>query len=188
MLIQDISKNIRKPDLFKPGQPNYHEGSRITDISWNRVVEHILASASENGKIVVWDLKASKSIFQFTEPQTAPMNSYFDDPSTQETAVRTKRTRMMWSPELPTRFVVANNDDQNPSFNVWDLRKTDYPVATFSNIHHSGILSISWCLTDPNLIVSAGKDERTVVTNFLTREMVLEFPSTDSCYDMVRWS
>jgi len=63
VLIQDISSNIKKPSKFKPGEPNFHEGSHITAISWNRIVPHILASASENGKIVVWDLKASKSIF-----------------------------------------------------------------------------------------------------------------------------
>ena len=94
----------------------------------------------------------------------------------------------MWNPELATQFVVANDDDQNPSFNVWDLRKTDYPVATFQNIHQKGITSISWCLADSNLVVSSGRDDRTVVTNFKTREMVLEFPSTDSSYDTVLWS
>lgn len=59
--------------------PNYHEGSRITSISWNRVVPHILASASENGKIVVWDLKVNKSIFNFTEPSSslAQPDDYF---------------------------------------------------------------------------------------------------------------
>lgn len=70
VLIQDISQNLKKPVKFKPGEPNFHEGSHITAISWNRIVPHILASASENGKIVVWDLMASKSIFQFTEPQS----------------------------------------------------------------------------------------------------------------------
>lgn len=69
VLIQDISHNIKQPNVFKPGVPNYHQGSRITSISWNRIVSHILASASENGKIVVWDLKVNKSIFTFTEPQ-----------------------------------------------------------------------------------------------------------------------
>lgn len=72
VLIQDISANIKTPNVFKPGVPNYHEGSRITSISWNRVVPHILASASENGKIVVWDLKVNKSIFNFTEPSSNP--------------------------------------------------------------------------------------------------------------------
>jgi len=67
-LIQDIS-NLKKPTKFKPGEPNFHDGHFITSISWNRVVPHILASASEDGKIVVWDLKQTKSIFQFTEPK-----------------------------------------------------------------------------------------------------------------------
>jgi protein transport protein SEC31 len=63
VFIQDISQNIKKPKTFKPGEPNFHEGSNITAISWNKCVPHILASASENGKIVVWDLKQAKSIF-----------------------------------------------------------------------------------------------------------------------------
>ena len=47
------------------------------------MVSHILASASENGKIVVWDLKINKAIFNFTEPsQTSSgaggADDYFD--------------------------------------------------------------------------------------------------------------
>ena len=46
VLIQDIGANMKQPNVFKPGVPNYHEGARITSISWNRIVPHILASAS----------------------------------------------------------------------------------------------------------------------------------------------
>jgi protein transport protein SEC31 len=82
VLIQDISGNLKAPNVFKPGVPNYHEGSRITSISWNRQVPHILASASENGKIVVWDLKVNKSIFNFTEPSSnANVDDYFGSQS-----------------------------------------------------------------------------------------------------------
>ena len=94
----------------------------------------------------------------------------------------------MWNPEIATQFVVSNDDDQNPSFNVWDLRKTDYPVSTFQNIHYSGITSISWCLADPNLVASTGRDDRTVITNFKSREMVMEFPNTSTSYESVTWS
>jgi len=65
---------------------------------------------------------------------------------------------------------MANDDDQNPSFYIWDLRNPDYPVATFSDIHYNGILSASWCLTDSNMVVSSAKDFRTVVVNFKTGE------------------
>lgn len=71
VLIQDILQNVKQPMMYKPGMPNHHAGSRITSLSWNRMVPHILASASEDGKIVVWDLKVSKAIFTFTEPDTS---------------------------------------------------------------------------------------------------------------------
>jgi len=98
-----------------------------------------------------------------------------------------KETQMMWNPLDPTQFVVANDDDKNPSINIWDLRNPDYPCVTFNDIHYSGILSFSWCLSDPSLVVSSGKDNRTVVTNFKTGEQVLEFP-TQSQYKKIKWS
>merc|ERR1719183_2973786 len=100
VLIQDISANIKQPNVFKPGVPNYHEGSRITSISWNRIVPHILASASENGKIVVWDLKVNKSIFNFTEPSSgsAGMDDYFGGQDTSQPPTP-KETQMMWNPQ-----------------------------------------------------------------------------------------
>jgi len=93
----------------------------------------------------------------------------------------------MWNPEIPTQFVVANDDMENPIINIWDLRNPDYPVATYNNIHHSGILSVSWCLSDPSLVVSCGMDQRTVVTNFKTGEQVLEFPTT-TMFKKAKWS
>jgi len=78
VLIQDIQHNVKQPNVFKPGVPNYHQGSRITSISWNKIVSHILASASENGKIVVWDLKSNKSIFTFTEPTQTSGGADYD--------------------------------------------------------------------------------------------------------------
>lgn len=174
VLIQDIGANMKQPNVFKPGVPNYHEGARITSISWNRIVPHILASASENGKIVVWDLKVNKSIFNFTEPSSnsGGVQDYFGEQDQNQTQTM-RETQMMWNPEIPTQFVVANDDDKNPTINIWDLRNPDYPVATFNDIHYSGILSFSWCLSDPSLVVSSGKDNRTVVTNFKTGEQVL---------------
>ena len=53
---------------------------------------------------------------------------------------------------------MANDDDANPCINVWDLRNPDYPVATFPDIHYAGILSASWSLEDPNMVISSSKD------------------------------
>jgi protein transport protein SEC31 len=94
---------------------------------------------------------------------------------------------MLWNPEIPLQFLVANDDDSNPVINIWDLRNPNYPVATFSNVHQAGILSLSWSLSDPSLVVSSGHDQRTVVTNFKTGEVQLEFP-TKSSYQKIAWS
>lgn len=94
---------------------------------------------------------------------------------------------MVWNPEIPTQFLVANDDDINPSLNIWDLRNPDYPVATFSDIHYNGILSVSWCLSDPNLLISSAKDFRTVIINSKTGERILEFP-TQASYKKLAWS
>lgn len=69
--IHDLSESIKSPTIFTPGEPNYHEGNIVTSISWNRVVQHILASASNDGTVVVWDLKNQKAIFNFKDPELA---------------------------------------------------------------------------------------------------------------------
>ena len=171
VLIQDIAGSLKQPNMYKPGMPNFHQGSRITSISWNRIVPHILASASEDGKIVVWDLKVSKSIFNFTEPSNPA--DYFEERAEQ----KPRETSIVWNPEIPTQFLVANDDDQNPSFNVWDLRNPQYQVATFADLHYNGILSVAWSASDPALLVSSAKDYRTIIANSKTGERLLEFPT-----------
>ena len=79
-------------------------------------MQHILASASEDGKIVVWDLKSSKSIFQFTEPKTSTASEfdYFNTNNNDEQKpLETMETQIIWNPIIPTQFVVANDDDSN---------------------------------------------------------------------------
>lgn len=82
-------------------------------------------------------MKQSKSIFQFTEPkqqQNAGEYDYFNNSESTESEkkpIETKETQIIWNPTIPTQFVVANDDDSNPSFNIWDLRNPQYPVATF---------------------------------------------------------
>jgi hypothetical protein len=69
------------------------------------------------------------------------MDYYFGGQDQQQTpAPPAKETQMMWNPQIPTQFVVANDDDKNSSINIWDLRSPDYPVATINDIHYSGIL------------------------------------------------
>lgn len=58
---------------------------------------------------------------------------YFNTGETAESdkAIDAKETKIIWNPTIATQFVVVSDDDENPCFNIWDLRNTQYPVATF---------------------------------------------------------
>jgi protein transport protein SEC31 len=79
-----------------------------------------------------------------------------------------RQTTLIWNPKVPTEFLVASDNDQQPEVNIWDLRNPDYPVSTFSDIHYNGILSGSWSKAHSDLIVTGSKDYRTVITNRAT--------------------
>jgi len=69
VLILNLDSNINDPELFSPGDNSPHGEtgeSMITSISWNKKILHILASASDNSTIVVWDLKTNQPIFDFS--------------------------------------------------------------------------------------------------------------------------
>lgn len=89
-------------------------GNEITFISWNRKVQHILASSSTNGTTVVWDLKRQKPVISFRDPN-----------STRRASV------LQWNPEVATQLVVASDDDRSPTLQMWDLRNSVSPLKEF---------------------------------------------------------
>ena len=42
-------------------------GNEITNIAWNRKVQHILASGTAGGHVSVWDLKKQKDLFNLRD-------------------------------------------------------------------------------------------------------------------------
>ena len=40
----------------------------VACVAWNKNVAHILGTANQNGKVVVWDLRAKKPLMSFTDP------------------------------------------------------------------------------------------------------------------------
>jgi protein transport protein SEC31 len=45
---------------------------------------------------------------------------------------------------------------------MWDLRNARAPERSLSG-HSRGILSLAWCQKDSDLLISSGKDNRTIV-------------------------
>jgi len=171
--IHNIEQDISDPEVFSPGD-NLHEGSVITSVSWNRQVPHILGSASQNGISVVWDLKINKSIFNFSDHNRN---------------VNNRNVSLSWNPEIPTQFAVVYDDEKTPELQIWDLRNPKGPIFCSQRGHTRGIHHLDWCLTDPALIVTVGRDNKTCVWNYklqdnsLASEFSLEEPVTS-----VQWS
>lgn len=81
-----------------------------------------------------------------------------------------------WNPDQGLHLVTASGDDKNPVLKLWDLRSsTSLPLATLSG-HSEGILSVSWCPSDTSLLMSCGKDNRTILWDLFNLQAVYELP------------
>jgi len=136
--------NPSQPEVYKPGSTSKHVGSEVLCCAWNRKVQHILCSSSNTGATVVWDLKLKKEVISFQDP-----------------ANRQRCSSVAWHPDVPTQLLVCYDDDRNPSMQMWDLRNCQYPFKETAG-HSKGILDVSWNPLDSNLLLSCGKDNRSI--------------------------
>ncbi|KAF8928264.1 protein transport protein S31 [Dissophora ornata] len=171
-------------NLTKP----YTPGSRsakledITCVAWNNHVQHILATSSTTGYTVVWDLKSKREVL--TLSSVGGMGSMGN--LGQMGASRRGITAIAWNPDVATQIITATEDDNNPVILVWDLRYAHAPEKTLAG-HTKGILSLSWCQQDSDLLLSAGKDCRSLCWNPKSGEIIGELPPSSSWTFDIAW-
>ncbi|KND94507.1 Protein transport protein SEC31 [Tolypocladium ophioglossoides CBS 100239] len=134
----------------------------IDCLAWNRKVSHILATGGQGGFVTVWDLKTKKASLTLN-------NS------------RKSVSAIAWDPNNSTKLLTATPDDSTPVILLWDLRNSNAPEKTLQG-HDQGVLSLSWCHQDSDLLLSSGKDNRTLVWNPHTGERYGELP------EMTNWT
>ncbi|XP_030909263.1 protein transport protein Sec31B isoform X1 [Melopsittacus undulatus] len=141
----------------------------ISVVSWNRQVQHILSSAHPSGKAVVWDLRKNEPIIKVSDHSN-----------------RMHCSGMAWHPEVATQLVLSSEDDRLPVIQIWDLRFATSPLSQLEG-HTRGVLSVSWCQADPELLLSSAKDNRILCWNPSVGELVYELPVRSQwCFD-VQW-
>lgn len=167
--------NPAQPSLYPalkgaqgPGQPA--PGSEITFVSWNRKVQHILASSLANGTTVVWDLKRQRPVISFRDPNSPRRCSV-----------------LQWNPEVATQLIVASDDDRSPTLQMWDLRNSVSPLKEFCS-HTKGVLSMAWSPHDASLLLSSAKDNRTICWDVHSADIVCELPAGSNWDFDVQWS
>ena len=125
-------------------------------VAWNRKVPHILATGGSGGFVTIWDLKTKKASLTLNNSRKAV-------------------GAIAWDPSNATKLLTATPDDSSPVILLWDLRNSNAPERTLQG-HDQGILSLSWCEQDPDLLLSSGKDNRTLLWNPQTGELYGELP------------
>ena len=156
-------ENPATPNVFVPAPPpnTTKHTSEITRVSWNTQVAHIVASSSNCGTSIIWDLRQKKPWCELRE------------------ANRSAISDIAWNPQEGMHIITASSDDQNPSIKLWDLRaSTTMPLATLQG-HSQGILGVSWCPHDPRLLVSCGKDNKTIIWDLFSLKAIDELANSD---------
>jgi len=141
----------------------------IDCLDWNKKVANILVTGSSGGFVTVWDMKTKK--------ESLTMNNYGRKPA----------SAIAWDPEKPTRLITAVSLEQEPVILVWDLRNSNAPEKIMKG-HDSGVLSLSWCQQDSDLLLSCGKDNRTMLWNPQTGEALGEYPVVTNWTFQTRWN
>ncbi|OAA55939.1 protein transport protein [Niveomyces insectorum RCEF 264] len=130
---------------FRLGNAAASRADDIECLAWNKKVSHILATGGAGGLVTVWDVKTKKSSLSLNNNRK-PVSS------------------LAWDPTNSTKLVTGSSDDNTPVLYLWNLRNSNAPEKTLTG-HEQGVLSVSWCQQDPNILLSCGKDNRTLVWN-----------------------
>lgn len=138
-------------------------------LDWNKRTAHILATGSSGGTMTVWDVKNKRESLTLNNLNRRPISA------------------IAWDPVKTTRLITAIPDDIEPVILVWDLRNANAPEKVLKG-HDGGVLSLSWCSLDSDLLLSCGKDNRNICWNPQTGEAYGEFPVVTNWTFQTKWN
>ncbi|KDQ10528.1 hypothetical protein BOTBODRAFT_36224 [Botryobasidium botryosum FD-172 SS1] len=160
----------------------------VTALAWNNQVAHVLATSSSTGYTVVWDLRGKREAASLAYGGGAGTTGGLSTGPGNVMALGARRgmSDVAWHPDNATRLVTSSEDDVSPIIMVWDLRNARAPEKILTG-HDKGVLSLSWCRQDPDLLLSCGKDNRTLCWNPQTSEIIGELPAANNWAFQVDW-
>lgn len=166
LYITDL-KNVESPTRL--GNPAASRTDDIDSLDFNKCVPYILGTAGTNGFVTVWDLRSKKESLSLNNLNRKPISA------------------IAWDPKTQYRLITAIPDDNHPLVLSWDLRNANAPLKQLQG-HEGGVLSLSWCQQDESLLLSSGKDNRTICWNPETGEQLGELPAVTNWVFQTRWN
>ncbi|KAG7440702.1 uncharacterized protein BT62DRAFT_937821 [Guyanagaster necrorhizus] len=179
-------KDPTKPYAPTPGSRST-KLDEITSVAWNQQVPYVLAGASTTGYTVVWDLRGKREVVALAYGGGAgTLAGQVSATNSLALGGRRGMSAIAWHPDNATRLVTASEDDSSPIIMVWDLRNARAPEKILTG-HEKGVLSLSWCKQDADMLLSCGKDNRALCWNPQTSEIIGELPSASNWAFQVEW-
>eukprot|EP00172_Hildenbrandia_rubra_P000174 Plantae.Rhodophyta-Hildenbrandia_rubra.ctg10776.p1 GENE.Plantae.Rhodophyta-Hildenbrandia_rubra.ctg10776~~Plantae.Rhodophyta-Hildenbrandia_rubra.ctg10776.p1 ORF type:complete len:1215 (-),score=218.30 Plantae.Rhodophyta-Hildenbrandia_rubra.ctg10776:143-3787(-) len=178
VLIWDLSNAAngaaaRSPDGSVAGSPT-GGGNKdsLTSLAWNCHLQHILATGSSSGIVVIWDLRKKRPVLSIRNPRG-----------------RLRSSSINWNPEAATQILTCTDDNNEERAGLlWDVRNTTQPIVEFTHHGSHGIVSSSWCPHDAEMILTSSKDSRTTVVSAKTGTVLAELPRSNQWNFNVKWS
>jgi hypothetical protein len=155
-------ENPSMPTVASPITATTRLEHEITSVAWNSSVPHILATGTNGGSVVVWDLKENRPWCTLKDPH------------------RSSVSEICWHPDEGLFLVTACDDDSRPVLRIWDLRSSTTTPLTELIGHTKGVLSVDWCAEDSNLLASCAKDSHTYIWDLQQGRVIGEIPYSQS--------
>lgn len=143
---------------------------QITALAWNPKVVNIIGNTSSSGMSDIWDLRKKRKVISLRSPHGHPSCS-----------------SLAWNPEEATQVIIASDDTNASHAVLWDLRNSNSPIQEFGH-HRGGILSVAWSPHDSDMVLTSGKDSRTVCFAPSSGEILCEIPSGSNWVNDIQWS
>eukprot|EP01006_Ploeotia_vitrea_P027704 TRINITY_DN60479_c0_g1_i1.p1 TRINITY_DN60479_c0_g1~~TRINITY_DN60479_c0_g1_i1.p1 ORF type:complete len:920 (-),score=94.64 TRINITY_DN60479_c0_g1_i1:75-2810(-) len=150
--------NLARPGLYEtlPSGAVAHQ-TEVSQVKWNSKVEHIVGLGSQDGTLVVWDLRTKRAALSL---QTGLPSC----------------TSLSWSSATPTDVCVSSSQG-NGAIQFWDLKKASRPQSLLQQGgHQGGVLGLSWSPFDSRFLLSCGVDGRTLCWNPKTSALLADIP------------
>ena len=125
-----------------------HRGTGASEalaVRFNHVNERILAVGYANGHAHIFDSRKGKAVMEITD-ESAPR----------------RIAGLAWAPHAQTNLILASEHDASPTLQFWELRMGKAPKLEYVG-HGRGVTDVAWCPQEPHVLVSSGKDQRTIV-------------------------
>jgi protein transport protein SEC31 len=146
--------------------PSQDDGE-VTSLSWNDKVAHILAVATSNGNVYIWDMKKAALYLTIQDQQIASDDDYKKDYI---------HTSVIWCID-GVQLIIAYD---HPEFNFltqYDMRQPNAPSAEYHGGHSKSIYDLSRNSADTNYMLSLGRDNTVTCWSIRTAKPILHIPN-----------